>query len=64
MNDTTGWKTGEHCDYWKVIDGTRYEINKGRDGQWWVWIYNRNITRQLRLIDAQIEAHKHARETK
>ena len=61
MSDTTGWHYDTRCDYYKVIDGDRYEIHKGRDGLWWVWLRGRVITRKLTIAEAQWAAHDHAR---
>lgn len=60
-DETEGWTRGDYCDYWKIIEGERYEIHRGRNGLWWVWNYSRSITGQLTLVDAKFAAHDHAR---
>ncbi len=65
MSDTTGWRGGGRaCNYMKDINGRRYEIHRGRDGNWWIWTYNTNLGTHEYLADAQVAAHEHARETK
>ena len=64
-SDTCGWRNGGRaCDYMKDIGVNQYEIHRGRDGQWWTWVYNRNLGAFGLLSDAKRAAHAHAREKK
>lgn len=61
-SETRGWRNGGRaCDYMKDINSQRYEIHRGRDGDWWVWVYNRNVGSHRLLADAKRAAHAHAR---
>jgi len=62
MNDTTGWKSGGRaCGSMKDIDGVRYEITRGADWQWHLYLGGYCIRVTPTLADAKRAAHDHAR---